>query len=106
MMKLFKIIFLLLFLVCSHSIFAQDEQETIAPDESFSDLVFEELYETSSVSQRNPFAPGVIQEEFDPNALIVEGIVIGPQTKIALISGQIVSVGERLGNYTVKDVQP
>lgn len=106
MMKPFKIILLLLFLICDHSIFAQEEQEVPSSDESFSDLVFEELYETSAVSQRNPFAPGVIQEEFDPNALIVEGIVIGPEIKSALISGQIVSVGERLGNYTVKDVQP
>lgn len=74
--------------------------------ESFSDLAIDELNKTSSSAQRNPFAPGVMQEEFDPSALSVEGIIIGPRVKMALISGQVISAGERLGNYSVKDVQP
>lgn len=73
---------------------------------SFSDLAIDELSKTGSSSQRNPFAPGAFQEEFDPSVLVVEGIIVGPKIKIALVSGQVVAAGERFGNYAIKDVQP
>lgn len=84
----------------------QNEPDNKDESYSFSDLAVDELSKTSAASQRNPFAPGVFQEEFDPSALVVEGVIIGPRAKMALISGQVISAGERLGNYTVKDILP
>lgn len=88
------------------AVIKQDGLNTKDESYSFSDLAVDELSKTSAASQRNPFAPGVFQEEFDPSALVVEGVIIGPRAKMALISGQVISAGERLGNYTVKDIQP
>lgn len=73
---------------------------------SISDLAIEELTKAATSGGRNPFQPGLVQEEFDPSALTVEGIVIGPSAKLALISGQMISSGDRIGNYTVKEIKP
>lgn len=73
---------------------------------SLSDMALDELTKSHSSGARNPFAPGVVQEEFDPTALMIEGIIIGPRTKISMISRQIVSTGDRLGNYTVQKIKP
>lgn len=73
---------------------------------SFSDLALDELSKSLTSTGRNPFAPGIVQEEFDPSALNIEGIVIGPVVRMAMISEQVISVGERIGNYTVKQIKP
>jgi type IV pilus assembly protein PilQ len=93
-------------------VFAVDDPATAVPElieaqasSSISDLAVDELSKSNLSEGRNPFSPGVVQEEFDPSALAVEGIVIGPHSVLALISGQIISVGERIGNYTVKEIK-
>lgn len=73
---------------------------------SLSDLAIDELLMSGSSSSRSPFAPGIVQEEFDPSSLIIDGVLIGPGVKMALISGQIIKINERLGNYTVRDIRP
>lgn len=73
---------------------------------SLSDFAVEELTKVGSASGRNPFAPGLVQEEFDPTALIIEGIVVGPRAEMAMISGQVVKTGDRVGNYSVKEIRP
>lgn len=115
MMIKFKPLFLVLFfLQITVLANAQDSLSTDPLSESedgdgngsFSDLAVDELNKYGASSQRNPFAPGIIQQEFDPSALLVEGIVIGPTVKMALVSGQVIAVDERLGNYTVQDILP
>lgn len=73
---------------------------------SFSDMALEELTNASANDLRDLFAPGVVENEFDPTSLTVEGIIIGPTTKIALVAGQNLSVDDRVGNYTVSDIRP
>lgn len=73
---------------------------------SFSDMALEELTNASLNDVRNPFAPGVVENEFDPTSLTIEGIIIGPNIKMALVAGQIISVDDRIGNYTVNDIRP
>jgi len=48
---------------------------------SLSDLAIEQLTSVKGTGIRNPFLPGVVEEEFDPTSLIVQGIVIGPDLK-------------------------
>lgn len=81
-------------------------EDLLEEDVSFSDLAIEEMFHNQSGSARNPFAPGVAEEEFDPSTLVIEGIVIGPGVKYALISGQIFAVKDRIGYYTISDIKP
>lgn len=73
---------------------------------SLSDLAIEELVSSKDSGARNPFTPGVTEEEFDPQSLVIEGIIIGSDVKYALISGQIFSVNDRIGSFTIKDIKP
>jgi type IV pilus secretin PilQ/predicted competence protein len=73
---------------------------------SISDLAIEELVTTKGGGARNPFSPGVVDDELNPLSLIVQGIVIGDKAKYTLISGQIFSINDRIGYYTVKDIKP
>lgn len=72
---------------------------------SLSDLALDELSKSNTGEGRNPFSQGTVQEEFDPSALTVEGIVIGPSARLALVSGQIIAPGERIGNYAIKEIK-
>lgn len=87
-------------------LFLGEETNKDVKVESLSDLAIDQLNGITVSGYRDPFAPGVVDEEFDPTALIVQGIVIGPGIKYALINGQIFSVDDRLGFYTVKDIRP
>jgi type IV pilus assembly protein PilQ len=73
---------------------------------SFSDMALEELTGATANDVRDLFAPGVIENEFDPTSLTVEGVIIGPNTKLALVAGQMLSIDDRVGNYTVNDIRP
>lgn len=73
---------------------------------SLSDLAIEELINIEAAGPRDPFAPGVTEEEFDPSSLIVQGTLIGPDIRYALISGQMFTVNDRIGFYTVKNISP
>lgn len=85
------------------------EQETVVLQNDFvslSDLAIEDLISARDSGARNPFSPGTTEEEFDPQSLVVQGIVIGPDIKYTLISGQIFSVNDRIGYHTIKDIKP
>jgi len=73
---------------------------------SLSDLAIEHLTSVKGSGIRNPFVPGFVEEEFDPTSLIVQGIVVGPDLKYALISGQMFTVDDRIGFYTISDIKP
>lgn len=73
---------------------------------SFSDMALEELTGANVNDVRDLFAPGVIENEFDPTSLTIEGVIIGPNTKLALVAGQTLSIDDRVGNYTVNDIRP
>lgn len=87
-----------------------DMDTTTPPDadikQSLTDIAVDEILGTQGGSQRDPFAQGDIDEQFDPQSLDIQGIVIGPGVKMAIVSGQIVAVEARIGNYTVKDIKP
>lgn len=102
MVKRMIMLFIMFCLLGSAVVFAVDD----AIMASVSDVALDELSKADVNGGRNPFTPGTVQEEFDPSALIVEGIVVGPASRLALISGQIVSEGERVGNYTIKTIKP
>lgn len=82
------------------------QEELLEEDVSFSDLAIEEMFHSQSGAARNPFSPGIAEEEFDPSTLVIEGIVLGPGVKYALISGQIFAVQDRIGYYTISDIKP
>jgi len=46
-----------------------------------------------------------VRKEFDSNKPHIHGIIIAPETKIALVNGQIVNQGEHFGNYFVQKVE-
>lgn len=75
-------------------------------DTSFSDLAIDELVSSQSGFNRNPFSPGSTEEEFDPTSLVIQGIVIGPNHKLALVSDQLFQVGDRIGYFTIHDIKP
>lgn len=75
-------------------------------DNSFSDLAIDELVSSQSGFSRNPFVPGSTEEEFDPTSLVIQGIIIGPAHKMALISDQIFQIGDRIGYFTIHDIKP
>jgi type IV pilus assembly protein PilQ len=50
--------------------------------------------------------PGVSEEGLDPNTLVIQGIVIGPNVCYALVSGQIFGINDRIGLYTIKKIEP
>ncbi len=78
-----------------------DEIESV----SLSDLSLD-LLSSGSDKARNPFLPGIIQDELDPSSLQIQGIVLGPNVDLALISGQIFALGDRIGNYTIHEIKP
>lgn len=73
---------------------------------SLSDLAIDEVLGVEGGNVRSPFSQGQIDEQFDPQSLDIQGIIVGPDTKMALVSSQVVSVGSRLGTYNVKDIKP
>ncbi len=75
-------------------------------DKSFSDLALDELTGTKTSGTRNPFAPGIVEEQSDPSSLIIQGIAVGPKKSFVLISGQIFTVGDRIGYYTITEIKP
>ncbi|MDO8526406.1 MAG: secretin N-terminal domain-containing protein [Deltaproteobacteria bacterium] len=72
---------------------------------SLSDLAsghFEkELIATGS---RNPFAPAELQGEIDLATLSLEGLILGRNATLALVSGRIVRVGDKIGKYNVSKI--
>jgi len=75
------------------------------PSISLSDLAIEELTSTKGSNIRNPFVPGIIEEELDPTSLVINGIIIGAKQSFALVSGQIFTEGDRIGYYTVQEIK-
>ena len=76
-------------------------------DSSLSDLSVESFEKRKiPTGPRNPFAPGSAEEGLDTANLNLEGIVVGPQARFCLISGQILKEGSLLGNYLVKQILP
>lgn len=74
---------------------------------SLSDLATEYLekdYVTSG--SRNIFVPAEIKGEIDITSLTLEGILIGNKTQLALLSGQILRIGDPVGTYQVSKILP
>lgn len=76
----------------------------------FSDLAKEEFEKgptALSPMPRSPFLPGIRDaENVDLSTLLAQGIVFGPQVKMALVTGRVVREGEKLGKYLVKKIEP
>lgn len=73
---------------------------------SITDIATEEILGTQGGTTRNPFSQGSIEDQFDPQSLDIQGIIIGPGVKMAIVSGQIVTTESRIGNFSVKDIKP
>lgn len=54
--------------------------------------------------QRDPFKPGASTNNIDPSSLSLEGIIIGPQTRLCLISEKILKEGHLIGAFVVKEI--
>jgi len=110
--KTIKIIFLFFFFLLSGKVLAVDVSSDALSEKpdftmpALSDLAIDELVGSDSESGRNPFAPGLVQDEFDPTILVIEGIVIGPHIEVVMIAGQVLKIGDRLGHYTVSEIRP
>lgn len=91
--------FLFLCLVISGSLMAAQDPKPL------SDLSLESFEKQKlPKDNRNPFAPGDIDENVSASNLNLEGIILGPATQICLISGQILRVGDAMGNFTIKSI--
>lgn len=79
-----------------------------AATNSLSDFSTEEFGGASKEAPeaRNPFSPPTPQANLDPSSLKLEGILIGNNNKIALVSGQILKTGHTLGHFIIKDIVP
>ena len=78
--------------------------------EAISDLA-RDLFEQGAGSlapvQRSPFVPAFqTSEEVDVAALLVQGVIYGKKLKMALLSGRVIREGEKVGRYTVEEIQP
>lgn len=73
---------------------------------SLSDLAIEELVGTQGSAARNPFSPGIAEEELDPTSLVIQGIIIGDKSSFALISGQVFAEHDRIGFYAIEEIKP
>src|SRR3989338_5757188 len=72
---------------------------------SLSDIATEQLEkEQIRVGARNPFMPADVKGEIDITSLTLEGLVIGEGKAFALVSGNIVRVGDQLGKYSVAKI--
>jgi type IV pilus assembly protein PilQ len=81
-------------------------QDTAVATQSITDIAIDEILGTQGGTLRNPFSQGDIDEQFDPQSLDIQAIVIGPGVKMAIASGQIVTIDSRIGNFSVKDIKP
>jgi len=68
--------------------------------------------QTDAVPNRDPFLPGdggygtLHPPSVDPGQLDLQAILFHPGQSRALISGHIVSVGDRVFDYTVAEIEP
>lgn len=69
----------------------------------FSTDGFDQQKETTA--PRNPFVPGAAEQN-DASLFSLDGIIIGPQTKLALISGKTLEIGQGIGSFILTDVAP
>ncbi len=73
---------------------------------SYSDFNIQAITGSSHQEDRNPFAPGLAQDEFDPSSLAIQGIIIGAgDVQMSLINDQFFNVGDRIGNYTISEIK-
>lgn len=95
--KIYSIcIFSLLLVIASHISFA----------EPLSEIKFELLDGKTSNEERNPFEPRVEEAAIDPSSIEVQGIVAGKSRKLTLINGRPVAVGQKIGEFVLKDILP
>ncbi|MCP5463808.1 MAG: hypothetical protein H7A33_02160 [Deltaproteobacteria bacterium] len=87
----------------------EEEVETGIDEEmldlSLSDLAIDQLSQSKNTGIRNPFVPGVVEDQLDPSTLVVQGILIGPNVHFALISGQIFKIDDRIGLFTIEEIK-
>lgn len=76
-------------------------------EDSLSEVVIEELEKDFFLKGgRNPFSPATLEGEIDFNQLSLEGLVLGPNVQLALLSGRILQEGNKLGPYEVSQILP
>ncbi|EKD50597.1 MAG: hypothetical protein ACD_62C00492G0003, partial [uncultured bacterium] len=75
-------------------------------DKSFSDLDAHQLLGIQTAGPRNPFAPGIVEDQSDPTSLVIQGIVVNSQKGYVLVSDQIFTAGDRIGSYTIGEIRP
>lgn len=74
---------------------------------SLSDIATEQLQRgIQTVGARNPFTPAEVEGEMDIKNLALEGVLIGHNFELALLSGQIVKEGDSVGNHVVSKIAP
>ncbi|MDO8519883.1 MAG: secretin N-terminal domain-containing protein [Deltaproteobacteria bacterium] len=79
-----------------------------AADSSLSDLTLEEFDsdKKEDTGPRNPFVPGAASDNPDPSLLSLDGIIVGPDARLALISGRIAEKGQSIGDFIVTEIEP
>jgi|GEM_PF-1036913 type IV pilus assembly protein PilQ len=86
-------------------LWAAEAEEAPSATVPASDMAYDELL-GKAMGPRNPFEPGEVEDDFDVASLVIQGIIIGPNTSMALVAGRVVNEGGRIGSYTVKDIKP
>ena len=80
---------------------------SLAKATSLSDLAVDQL---DGLKPRwggsDPFRASARNDDVDLPNLVLEGVVIGHESKLALISGQILHIGDSIGRFTVTDIAP
>lgn len=78
-----------------------------AAQDSLSDLSLESFEETEEqLETRNPFEPGLSDENVDISALNLEGIITGPAIRLCLISSRVLTEGQSIGKFLIKKIHP
>ncbi len=96
-----KIVIAILFLLLM-----QPSWQKVFGATSLSDLAVEGLEkEYVTTGGRNPFTPVERKEDADLATLILEGLILSKSAPMALLSGQIVRVGDKVGKYTVSKME-
>lgn len=78
-----------------------------APLSDLAQEQFEKGPAALSGAPRSPFVPGYrADEELDLSTLSVQGVIWSKGLRMALLSGRVVSEGEKIGRYRIEKIEP
>lgn len=74
---------------------------------SLSDFSIDSLEkEKPEQESRDPFSTPKAGENLDPATLNLQGIIVGPDTRLCLIGGKVYKIGNLVGSFLLKEINP